>query len=247
MRKFGLIGRKLGHSFSKRYFTEKFEREGITGAAYELYELAEIPEFPELLHREPELVGLNVTVPYKEVVIPFLDELDPAAAAIGAVNTIWVEGGKTKGYNTDFIGFKQTLEEFYPVAQQGQALVLGTGGAAKAVLAALDALGIGYKIVSRSASTSAMAYEAVDTKLLSEYQLIINTTPLGMYPATDACPPLPYESLTPAHYLYDLVYNPEQTLFMQKGAQAGAQVTNGLAMLYQQAEAAWSIWNTRQA
>ncbi|WP_187262547.1 shikimate dehydrogenase family protein [Pontibacter beigongshangensis] len=243
MRKFGLIGRKLGHSFSKRYFTGKFEREGIQGAVYDLYELDQIAEFPELLMREPELAGLNVTVPYKEVVIPFLDEMDAAAAAIGAVNTIRVENGKTKGYNTDFIGFRQTLEEFYPVGQEGRALVLGTGGAAKAVIAALDALGIAHKQVSRSAGPSAISYEEVQAGLLTTHKLIINTTPLGMYPATDACPPLPYESLTPQHYLYDLVYNPEQTQFMQKGAAAGAQVTNGLAMLYKQAEAAWAIWN----
>ncbi|TXK36514.1 shikimate dehydrogenase [Pontibacter qinzhouensis] len=244
MRKFGLIGRKLGHSFSKRFFTEKFEREGIQGAVYNLYELDQITEFPELLMREPELVGLNVTVPYKEVIIPFLDELDAAAASIGAINTIRVENGKTVGYNTDYIGFKQTLEEFYPVQQEAKALVLGTGGAAKAVLAALRALGIGYTEVSRTATASAIDYKDLDATTLSSHKLIINTTPLGMYPATEACPPLPYHLLTPQHYLYDLVYNPEQTLFMKKGAEAGAATENGLAMLYKQAEAAWAIWNS---
>jgi shikimate dehydrogenase len=243
MRKFGLIGKKLGHSFSKKYFSEKFEREGIQEAQYELYELPEAQELRALLQQEPELVGLNVTVPYKQDVIPLLDELDEAAAKIGAVNTIKISGGKTRGYNTDYIGFRSTLEEFYPQEERGQALVLGTGGAAKAVWAALDALQIPYMSVSRMPKQQELSYEQLSPALLQTHNLIINTTPLGMHPHTNAAPPLPYEALTLKHYLYDLVYNPEQTLFLHKGAMAGAKTSNGLAMLYRQADAAWDIWN----
>ncbi|SFG92684.1 shikimate dehydrogenase family protein [Pontibacter chinhatensis] len=243
MRKFGLIGKKLGHSFSKKYFTEKFLREGVTDAAYELYELSSAAELPQLLSQEPELVGLNVTVPYKEQVIPLLDELDEAAAKIGAVNTIKISGGRTKGYNTDYIGFRDSLEAFYPEQERGQALVLGTGGAAKAVWAALDALQIPYKRVSRQAGEEQLSYAQLTPELLQKYNLIINTTPLGMYPQVQEAPELPYESITSRHYFYDLVYNPEQTLFLQHAAGKGAKVLNGLPMLYLQAEAAWNIWN----
>lgn len=243
MRKFGLIGKKLGHSFSKRYFSEKFEREGIANAVYELYELPEITEFPALLAQEPELVGLNVTVPYKEAVIPYLDELDESAAKIGAVNTIKIAAGKLKGYNTDFVGFRSTLVDFYPVEAGGRALVLGTGGAAKAVWAALDSLGIGYTSVSRNPRENEIAYAAITPEVLRAYPLIINTTPLGMAPDVESTPAIPYEALSAGHFLYDLVYNPEQTLFLQKGAAAGAKVLNGLPMLYAQADAAWQIWN----
>jgi shikimate dehydrogenase len=243
MRKFGLIGKKLGHSFSKRYFSEKFEKEGIADAVYELYELPEMANFPELLAREPELVGLNVTVPYKEVVIPYLDELDESAAQIGAVNTIKILEGKTKGYNTDFIGFRGTLQRFYPVESGGKALVLGTGGAAKAVWAALKALGIAYASVSRNPQENGLGYAAITPEVLQAYSLIINTTPVGMAPDTGSAPAIPYEALTPDHYLYDLVYNPEETLFLQKGRAAHAKTLNGLPMLYAQADAAWQIWS----
>jgi shikimate dehydrogenase len=243
MRRFGLIGKKLGHSFSKRYFSEKFEREGIADAAYELYELPEITDFPALLVREPELVGLNVTVPYKEAIIPYLDELDESAAKIGAVNTIKIAAGKLKGFNTDFIGFRDTLVRFYPVEAEGRALVLGTGGAAKAVWAALESLGIAYSSVSRNPRENELAYTAITPEVLQAYSLIINTTPLGMAPNMDSAPAIPYEALSSRHFLYDLVYNPEQTLFLQKGAAAGAKAINGLPMLYAQADAAWQIWN----
>lgn len=208
-----------------------------------MYELPEAQELASLLKQEPELVGLNVTVPYKQDVIPLLDELDEVAAKIGAVNTISISAGKTKGFNTDYIGFKSTLEEFYPKDARRQALVLGTGGAAKAVWAALDALAIPFKSVSRNPAEQELAYGQLTPPLLQSYNLIINTTPLGMHPQTDTLPDLPYEALTEQHYLYDLVYNPEQTLFLQKGAIAGAQTCNGLDMLYRQADAAWSIWN----
>ncbi len=242
MRRYGLIGKKLGHSFSKRYFTQKFEREGIADVAYELYELPTISELPKLLQQEPELVGLNVTVPYKETVIPYLDELDEAAARIGAVNTIKITHGKTKGYNTDYVGFKQSLAAFCPVDEVDKALVLGSGGASKAVCAALQNLGINYTILSRSPKPDQLTYEELTPELLQQYRLIVNTTPLGMHPHPETFPSLPYMALTPQHYLYDLVYNPEQTLFMQKGQETGAQTINGLEMLYGQAEAAWEIW-----
>ena len=242
MRRYGLIGKKLGHSFSKRYFTEKFEREGISDAAYELYELPTIAELPQLLQRQPNLVGLNVTVPYKQTVIPFLDELDDAAARIGAVNTIKVTGSLTKGYNTDYIGFRDTLEQFYPATQNSRALVLGSGGASKAVAAALQDLKINYTILSRQPKQGQLTYADLTPELLQQYPLIINTTPLGMYPDAENYPELPYEALSAQHYLYDLVYNPEQTHFLEKGKAAGAQTINGLPMLFGQAEAAWHIW-----
>ncbi|MBF9251846.1 shikimate dehydrogenase [Pontibacter sp. 172403-2] len=242
MRKFGLIGKKLGHSFSKRYFTEKFAREGINDAQYELYELAAATELKTLLASEPELLGLNVTVPYKEQVLPLLDAVDEAAARIGAVNTIKIAQGTTKGFNTDYVGFKSTLQELYPETEHGQALVLGTGGAAKAVWAALDDLSIKYTSVSRQPATNALTYADLTPELLQKYNLLINTTPLGMHPHPDSCPLLPYDSLTKGHYAYDLVYNPEQTLFLQKCAAAGAKTMNGLDMLYRQAAAAWQIW-----
>ncbi|PRY10701.1 shikimate dehydrogenase [Pontibacter ummariensis] len=243
MRKFGLIGKKLGHSFSKRYFTEKFQREGIQDAVYELYELPAAQDLAKLLQQDPELVGLNVTVPYKEEVIPLLDELDQAAASIGAVNTIRIRNGRSKGFNTDYVGFKSSLEQFYPQAERGQALVLGTGGAAKAVWAALDALSIPFVKVSRSPQQNELGYEQLTPERLQDYNLLVNTTPLGMYPKVDNCPSVPYESLTAQHYLYDLVYNPEEPLFLRKGAKVGAKTMNGLPMLYQQADAAWDIWN----
>lgn len=244
MRKFGLIGKKLGHSFSKKYFTEKFEREGIPDAQYELYELPSARELGALLQREPELVGLNVTVPYKQDVLPLLDALDEAAAKIGAVNTIKISEGKTKGYNTDYIGFKASLEEFYPQQEREKALVLGTGGAAKAVWAALDALQIPYMAVSRTPAPGQLRYAELTPELLQSCNLIINTTPIGMHPHPEAAPPVPYEALTDRHYLYDLVYNPEETQFLRNGAAAGAKTCNGLGMLYRQADAAWDIWNS---
>lgn len=243
MRKFGLIGKKLGHSFSKKYFTEKFGQEGIQDAVYDLYELAAIDQFPDLLKANPEIVGLNVTVPYKETVIPYLDKLDEAAARIGAVNTISIKDGKSVGFNTDYIGFKEALMNFYPVKQTGKALVLGTGGASKAVRTALSDLNISFSLVSRTEGDGWFTYEAITPAMLQEYDLVINTTPLGMYPDTEALPPLPYSALTPQHYLYDLVYNPECTAFLTNGEDAGAHVINGLGMLYGQAEAAWEIWN----
>lgn len=247
MRKFGLIGFPLSHSFSQKYFTEKFEKEGIANCNYQLYPLKSIEEFPTLIKAEPELAGLNVTIPYKEQVIPYLDELDEKAAAIGAINTITISEGKLKGYNTDYYGFKNSLTRWVgtnPIPEK--ALILGTGGASKAVKATLEDLGISYQFVSRSSASDLLTYHDLATtpQVLNTSTLIINTTPLGTHPATDQLADLPYDQLTQDHYLFDLVYNPLVTAFMQKGIDAKCWVKNGLEMLHGQAEKAWEIWNS---
>lgn len=245
MKRFGLIGYPLGHSFSKKYFTEKFEKEGIEGCEYELYPLEAIDELPDLIKSEKGLTGLNVTIPYKEQVIKFLDEIDPKAKSIGAVNCIKIQGKKLKGYNTDYIGFKDSLMKFVgPNPIPEKALILGTGGASKAIKAALEDLSIEYQFVSRNPSEGKLSYDLLNTQysILNTAKLIINTTPLGTAPNTEALPDLPYHQLTEHHYLYDLVYNPLITAFMQKGIDAKCWVKNGLEMLHGQAEAAWEIW-----
>jgi shikimate dehydrogenase len=247
MRKFGLIGFPLSHSFSKKYFSDKFEKEGIADCQYELYALKSIEQFPELIASAPELEGLNVTIPYKEQVIPYLDELDEKAAAIGAVNTITIRNGKLKGYNTDYDGFKDSLVKFVganPMPEK--ALILGTGGASKAVKVALEDLAITCQFVSRHPQDGQLSYDFLNAQpsILSTAKLIVNTTPLGTHPNTDGLPHLPYDHLTRDHYLFDLVYNPLITAFMQKGIEAKCWVKNGLEMLHVQAEKAWEIWNT---
>jgi shikimate dehydrogenase len=243
MRRYGLIGYPLSHSFSQRYFTEKFEREGITGCGYTNYALAAIEELPGVL-ADPELLGLNVTIPYKQQVIRYLDVLSPVVEAIGACNCIAIEGGVRTGYNTDVVGFEQSLVPHLASAHR-QALILGTGGAAKAVEWVLGRLGIGWLSVSRRPrpGTGHIGYADIDAGLLATHTLIVNTTPLGMYPDIAACPPLPYEAMGPQHYLFDLVYNPDRTLFLQKGEARGATVENGHRMLVLQAEESWRIWN----
>tara|TARA_R110001592_G_scaffold221510_1_gene476340 strand:+ start:130 stop:873 length:744 start_codon:yes stop_codon:yes gene_type:complete len=246
MRKFGLIGYPLGHSFSKKHFSDKFEKEGIE-AEYELYPLEDIEEFPALVKSIKELEGINVTIPYKESVMKFLDEVDEKAAAIGAVNTIKIQKGKLRGYNTDYLGFKTSLVKFIganPIPTN--ALILGTGGASKAVQTALSDLDIEFRLVSRRLQAGQLSYEDFNTPTpehLDTYELIINTTPLGMAPKIDGLPDLPYQQLTTDHFLYDLVYNPLSTAFMQKGIEAKCWVKNGLEMLHGQAEASWEIWN----
>jgi shikimate dehydrogenase len=253
MRLFALTGYPLTHSFSKKYFTEKFEKEGISGCRYELLELPNYQDFPKLIAENPDLVGLNVTIPHKQNVIPFLDELDAASAArIGAVNTIKVlPDGRLKGYNTDYYGFRLSLEQWFQTINVEpnhlKALVLGNGGAAKAVFAALDDLQIPYQIVSRQPSSSCITYTDLTEALFSQYQLIINTSPVGTYPKVDECPAIPYEYLTDKHLLYDLVYNPAETLFLKKGQKQNAHTHNGLLMLILQAEKAWKIWNETQS
>lgn len=242
MAQYGLIGYPLSHSFSPAYFNNKFATENID-ALYDAYAMPSVEDLRTLLKEHPQLKGLNVTIPYKEQVLPLLHDIDTAARDIGAVNCIDIRDGKLIGYNTDYIGFAESLQPLLQV-QHTHALVLGTGGAAKAVIYALKQIGIEYKIVSRTGRD--MQYADVDQEILDKYKLIINTTPLGMYPKTDTAPEIPYQHLGKEHLLYDLVYNPEETLFLQKAKQQEASIKNGYEMLILQAEAAWQIWNTNR-
>ena len=250
MRRFGLIGRKLGHSFSAKYFAEKFEREGLSAECeYSLYELSEIGQVEGFVGSTPSLVGFNVTIPYKQQVFKFLDEVDPAAEAIGAVNVVKVkrEQGRIalKGYNTDVIGFSESIR---PLLQphHTHALVLGTGGASKAVHYALQQLGVTTMAVSRTRGEHILAYEDLTPEVLLQYKVIVNTTPLGMHPKEDECPALDYSVINEQYLLFDVIYNPEKTLFLQRGEQAGATICNGMDMLIGQAKAAWRIWNASE-
>lgn len=249
MDKYGLIGYPLGHSFSISYFNQKFADEGIN-AKYENYEIASIDELTEILDSTPELRGLNVTIPYKEKVIPFLDSISPEARAIGAVNVIRVnhEKNKTilKGFNSDVIGFTQSIEPMIDKKWHKKALILGTGGASKAICYGLKSLGIEPVFVSRYERPDTIQYEKVTPEVVKEYNVIVNCTPLGMYPNTDECPKLPYEAMDNHTILYDLIYNPDQTLFMRKGAEYGAEVKNGLEMLLLQAFASWEFWHGKE-
>ncbi|WP_259015984.1 shikimate dehydrogenase family protein [Emticicia fluvialis] len=242
---YGLIGYPLGHSFSKKYFTGKFEQLGLADShAYELFELPEIEQFSQIISNTPGLKGLNVTIPHKQAVMPFLDGLDASALKVGAVNVIKIAAdGKLIGFNSDYYGFKTSLEEFIPANIALKALVLGNGGAAKAVIAALNDLSIPFRIVSRTKTDDTISYDDLKSEI-DNYQLIINCSPVGTYPKSEVCPDIPYERLTANHYLYDLVYNPVQTLFLQKGEEQGAKTHNGLEMLHLQAEKAWEIWNS---
>jgi shikimate dehydrogenase len=242
MNLYGLIGFPLTHSFSKKYFTEKFKDEGIKDSVYELFEIKDVKELPAIIKNNPGLKGLNVTIPHKEAILPLLDELDTPVKNIKAVNVIKISNGKLKGYNSDFHGFKISLQRFLGQEAKVKALVLGTGGAAKAVRAALEDLRIHYWNVSRTAGEDILGYEQLDKDIINSFKLIINTSPVGMYPKVEEAPPIPYEFLTKEHYLFDLVYNPEETLFMKNGKLAGARTKNGLEMLSLQAEKAWEIW-----
>jgi shikimate dehydrogenase len=242
MKYFGLIGYPLSHSFSKKYFTEKFEREGVQDCHYESFSLASITELPALLKRNPLLAGLNVTIPYKEQVLDYLDVKTGVVAATGACNCIKITGGKLTGYNTDVAGFKTALQK-HLAPSHTRALILGTGGAAKAVEYVLSELGIAHKYVSRKPTVNHLSYEQVTDKILDEFTLIINATPLGMYPNITEAPAIPYHYLGGKHYLFDLIYNPEKTLFLKKGEEQGAAVQNGMDMLVVQAEESWRIWN----
>lgn len=242
---FGLIGQTVSHSFSKAFFDEKFFREGLRDHHYELFPLNNIKEIEKLINDTKGLSGLNVTLPYKEQVIKYLDEVDPVAKKIGAVNVIKIKDGKRKGFNTDSDAFYETIEKWLPKNKTLKALILGTGGSSKAVQEALDKLKIEYKIVSREGSKGDLTYEDLDkkSKLISESRLIINTTPLGMHPNTDSMPPINYDNIGNEHYVYDLIYNPARTLFLQKAEMRGATIKNGLEMLHVQAEKSWKIWN----
>lgn len=241
MTKFGLIGFPLGHSFSRGFFTEKFAREGID-AEYVNFEIPDASMLLDVIRDNPELRGLNVTLPHKQAVIPLLDELSDEAREIGAVNVIRIRDGKLKGFNSDIIGFTDSIR---PLLQphHKKALVLGTGGASKAICVGLNRLGIEWTYVSRSPREGMLTYEDITAETLQQYTVIVNCSPVGMFPKVDAAPAIPYELLTPQHLLFDCVYNPEDTLFMQKGRAQGATVKNGLEMLHLQAEASWKFWN----
>jgi shikimate dehydrogenase len=242
MRQFGLIGYPLSHSFSKKYFTEKFEREGLTDCIYENYPISAIDELIALLKNYPALEGINVTIPYKEQVVSFLSGRSAVVEKINACNCIKIENGKLFGHNTDVTGFELSLTPKLETHHR-KALILGTGGAAKAVEYVLSKLGIHPLYVSRTASPGILDYASVTPELLAEYTLIINTTPLGMYPGTTTYPPIPYTALGSRHYLFDLVYNPAKTLFLQNGERFGAVTSNGADMLQIQAAESWKIWN----
>ena len=276
MTTYGLIGYPLGHSFSRKFFTEKFEKEGID-AQYLNFEIPSIEEFPEIIKNNPELRGLNVTIPYKQQVMQYLDEISEEAKAIGAVNVVRIErpspqpspimgretmrnaGNKPDGlpikgdmseglresligYNSDVIGFVESIKPLLKPHHK-KALILGTGGASKAIRYGLEKkLGMKTLFVSRSAREGMITYEEVTAEVLKEYEVIVNCSPVGMYPHVDECPALPYEAMNENNLLYDLVYNPLETLFMKKGAEQGATVKNGLEMLHLQAIASWKFW-----
>ncbi|MCR4914956.1 MAG: shikimate dehydrogenase [Prevotella sp.] len=248
MDKYGLIGYPLGHSFSIGYHNQRFADEGIN-AKYINFEIPSIDSLPEVLNSNPELKGLNVTIPYKEKVIEFLDYISPEARAIGAVNVIRVvhEGKniKLRGYNSDVIGFTQSIEPMLE-SYHKKALVLGTGGASKAIAYGLKSLGIEPVFVSRYERPGTIQYGSITPEVVHEYPVIVNCTPLGMFPKVDTCPDLPYEAMDDKNILYDLIYNPDETLFMKLGAKQGASVKNGLEMLLLQAFASWEFWNGKE-
>jgi len=241
MKQFGLIGRNISYSFSKSYFAEKFKNENIVGSAYDVFDLQHIQEV-ENVFNIPDLKGFNVTIPYKQAIIPYLDHLSPEAAAIGAVNTVLIDGDLKIGHNTDCYGFAQSLQ---PLLQphHTKALVLGYGGAAKAVVYVLEQFGIDYQIVSRTSQEHRLTYEDLNEEILLEHPLIINCSPIGTYPHLHDAPAIPYPYLTAEHLLYDLIYNPAVTQFLQNGLEKGATIKNGHQMLVLQAEKSWEIWN----
>ncbi|MCW3085358.1 MAG: Shikimate dehydrogenase [Bacteroidetes bacterium] len=249
---YGLIGYPLGHSFSQKYFTEKFEKENISGCEFNLYPISTIDELPSLISSDQSIKGLSVTIPYKESVIPFLDELDETAKKIGAVNCIKVsrdeyQVARLTGYNTDAFGFRQSIKPFLET-QHERALILGTGGASKAVAYVLKEIGLDCYFVTRNKKNSKIQspnifeYSELNEYIFNAFKLIVNTTPLGTFPDINSAPEIPYQYLSPSHLLYDLVYNPAETEFLKRGKLQGAATVNGLSMLQQQAEEAWRIW-----
>ncbi len=241
MDKYGIIGYPLGHSFSRAFFTEKFQREHID-AEYVNFEIPSADMLPGIVQANPNLRGLNVTLPHKEAVIPMLDELSDEAKEIGAVNVIRVRDGRLKGFNSDIIGFMDSIRPLLKPWHQ-HALVLGTGGASRAIRVGLQRLGIEWTYVSRTPAPGRLTYADLTSELMEHYQVIVNCSPVGMFPHVDACPDIPYQLLTGRHLLYDLVYNPQETLFLKRGAEHGAAVKNGLEMLHLQALASWRFWN----
>ncbi len=242
MKEYGLIGRPLGHSNSARYFTDKFRRAGIDDCSYSLFELPSIEELPRLLAEHPDLRGFNVTIPYKREVMRYLDDLSLEARNIGAVNCVKRDGGRLVGYNTDAIGLRQSLARFLDRLPE-RALILGTGGASQAVQYILAEAGIAFDLVSRDPAKGNYTYDNLPCEVVEAARLIVNATPVGTYPNVDEAPRIPYAFVSPDHYLFDLVYNPPVTAFLDYGSQRGAHVCNGQEMFVGQAEAAWDIWN----
>mgnify|MGYP004554695935 FL=1 len=241
MDKYGIIGYPLGHSFSRAFFTEKFQREHID-AQYVNFEIPSADMLPGIIQDNPDLRGLNVTLPHKEAVIPMLDELSDEAKEIGAVNVIRVRNGKLKGFNSDIIGFMDSIRPLLK-PWHTHALILGTGGASRAIRVGLERLGLEWTYVSRTPAPGRLVYSELTADLMARYQVIVNCSPVGMFPKIDACPDIPYQFVTEKHLLYDLVYNPEETLFLKRGESQGAIVKNGLEMLHLQALASWKFWN----
>jgi shikimate dehydrogenase len=249
MKQYGLIGFPLTHSFSARYFTEKFSREGISGCVYLNFPMEQIGLLPRLIADHPRLAGLNVTIPFKRQVIAYLDQLDDEAASVGAVNTVTIarKGGslQLKGFNTDIYGFRESLRP-YLKPRHHKAMILGTGGAAVAVAHVLKGMGFEIQFASRNPrDQQQLSYEQLTPESIAGTQLIVNTSPLGMHPDTGACPAIPYQAITPDHVLFDLIYNPAETRFLARGKERGATIINGLQMLHLQAEESWKIWNTK--
>lgn len=243
-KQFGLVGKNIDYSFSKKYFTEKFEKENLFNHSYQNFDIQSVFEITQII-KNPNLCGFNVTIPYKEEIIPFLDKISKKAKKIGAVNTIKItKKGKLKGYNTDFYGFQKSLSNLLNENHK-KALILGTGGASKAVAFALKNLGIHFTFVSQKDRRDYLSYEKLNGSIFQEYQIIINCTPLGTFPEINSCPNIPYNLLNNNHIIFDLVYNPEETIFLQKAKQHGATTKNGMEMLVFQAEKAWEIWNEK--
>ncbi|MCW5520352.1 shikimate dehydrogenase [Aureitalea sp. L0-47] len=243
MAKYGLLGKDLSHSFSKAFFTNKFEKEKRK-ATYHNFELESLDLFPELTYKTEGLKGLNVTIPYKEEIIPYLDKIDKEAAKIGAVNTIkFGKNGKLIGYNTDHYGFAKALADYFPIKEK-TALILGSGGASKAISYVLDAMEFDYEIVARTPSIDSISYDSLDREIMEDHLLIVNCTPIGTSPNVEDCPRIPYQYIGEDHVLFDLIYNPTETEFMKRGFVRGARVSNGLKMLEYQAQKAWKIWNS---
>jgi shikimate dehydrogenase len=241
--KFGLVGKNISYSFSKGYFAQKFKDSKLDGNSYENFDLAQINDFRQLISQNKNLKGLNVTIPYKEVIIPYLDELNTKAKKIGAVNTIKFTKNGLKGYNTDIYGFKKSISPFLQKHHK-KALILGTGGASKAVAFVFDELGIEFKYVSRNPEKNQLGYKDLNKTILSVHTVLVNCTPRGTFPNMKDKPDIPYQFITDRHLLFDLIYNPEKTAFLQEGETQGASICNGLIMLKLQAEKAWEIWNS---
>lgn len=241
--RFGLLGKNIGYSFSVGYFAEKFKSLNLEDYEYVNFDIPSIEDFPKIIKDNPNLKGMNVTIPYKEAVMPYLDKISKKAQQIGAVNTIkFTKSGKLKGYNSDYYGFKKSLKPLLEPHHK-KALILGTGGASKGVAFALEELGLTYTFVSRKATDESIGYNLVNATTFDNHQIVVNCTPLGTSPNVDAFPPIPYEYFTSKHIAHDLIYNPEETIFLKKAKKHGAKIKNGLEMLRYQAEKSWRIWN----